>query len=272
MKSKLILFIKNNQIISISILFIFLALSISSIKIFNPNTDTVYVKVKVSQGLWWANSRRPNIWYVQSLKKGDVEYDTLLKPSATIEKVTYYPYPSEDIESQYDVYLDVKLKADKNNKQYKYNRSPITTGSPIDLEFSSTLVTGTVIKFDTKPFNPILEEKIVYLQKKGSYPAEYDEIEIGDTFFDGENIAFEILDKSFRNTSYITSDLYGNYTADRYINAKFITLKTKMLLQKTNLGYIYGEETAINPGAGLYIETPKHSYANYFVSKVEDIN
>ena len=177
-------------------------------------TEYVYVKVKVSQGFWWASTSKPSPWYAKAIKKGDIEYNILGKPIAEILEVRYYSVFAKDqpTENKYDIYLTLKLAADYNNRTQKYifKRSNLTIASPIDLETQSAQITGTVIKVSEQEFVDEYVEKTVFLTKSFAYPWEYEAIKVGDSYFDGEEIIFEVLDKNQVATSEIVTDYYGN--------------------------------------------------------------
>src|SRR3989344_5717272 len=89
-----------------------LVVIIALVKVSTSKPDYLYVKVKLSQGLWWASTQKPSIWFINAIKKGEIEYNLLGKPAAEILEVRYYsiPYsllaPSKD---QFDIYATVKL-------------------------------------------------------------------------------------------------------------------------------------------------------------------
>src|SRR3989338_8348156 len=92
----------DNYFISIFLACIAFVVLVSAYKLFFVKPTFVYAKVKVGQGLWWASTQKPSLWFVKNIKKGDIQTDLLGEPTAEILSVRYYPtvFPN-----QYDVYL-----------------------------------------------------------------------------------------------------------------------------------------------------------------------
>ncbi|MBI3366570.1 hypothetical protein HY041_03010, partial [Candidatus Roizmanbacteria bacterium] len=220
------------------------------------------------QGLWWASTAKPAIWFVSALKKGDVETSLTGSPIAEILNIRYYPWYSS---GQYDLYLTLKLKVSGNPKTGKYNfkRSTIGVGSPIDLEFPSVQISGTVIQLDTNPFEEKTVTKTVILTKKGAFPWEYSAINIGDKYFDGEQNVFEVLDKKSTDIAVQSPDVYGNSTDSTLDPKKYIVVKAKIKLQEKNNQLIFGEEQVINPGKTINISTANFTFNDYVVGGIE---
>ncbi|MEK9179376.1 MAG: hypothetical protein AAB893_02820 [Patescibacteria group bacterium] len=100
-----------NYFITIFFACIFFVGVVSVYKLFFAKDIYAYTRVKVSQGLWWANTAKPSILMLKAFKKGDVEKSLTGKPSVEILAVRYYPYWGTD---QFDVYLDLKLLVSGN--------------------------------------------------------------------------------------------------------------------------------------------------------------
>jgi len=249
----------------VSILFVGL---IAGYKLFFFKSTYVYVKVKIGQGNWWAGTSKPPIWFIRSLKKGDTEKNLLNRPFATILHVRYYPWPAT---TQYDVYVSLKLRVNKNPKTGKYNfkRSTIGVGSSIDLEFPSVQFSGTVIDLNEKPPQEMYVTKTVTITKRTAYSWEYEAIQIGDTYFDGEDKTIEIVDKKASDLSPQSFfDSYG-YSLSTLDPRKYITVRLKMKLMKTDDGLVLGEEQLINPGKWIYLSTKNFTFNDYFVGTIE---
>lgn len=261
-------FALNNYFISIFLAAIAFVVVVSAYKLFFTKPTYVYAKVKVSQGLWWAATQKPNIWFVKAIKKGDAETDLVGKPVAEILSVRYYPWYGSD---QFDVYLSLKLKVSKNKKTGKYNfkRSTIGVASPIDLEFPSVQFSGTIIDMSDKLSTDLYIEKTVTLTKKYAYPWEYEAIQTGDSYSDGEETVFTILDKTATETRSLTEDAYGNYPVANPEQKKYIIVKTKIKLRQVKDQLFFGPEQKIVLGKTLNISTNNFTFNDYTVSKVE---
>lgn len=231
----------------------------------------VYVKVKVSQGYWWANTLRPSMWLIKALQKGDADSSLSGKPNAIIQDVTYYPVANyTQYVDQYDLYLTVKLRVNKNDKtnKYSYNRAAITVGSPIDFEFKNAQITATVIGMSEKPYEDVYVDKIVVLTKKFVNPSEYEIIKTGDVYYDGREQVVEILEKEAVDAYELYSGVDNNYpiTAERLVN---ITIKAKMRLHERGDALFFGEEVQIINGKKINLETSSYILDQYLITSVE---
>lgn len=261
-------FLRKNYIISIFLACILFVGFIVVAKSVVSKTTYVYVKVKVGQGYWWVSSARPNIWYVNSIKKGDIAKDLLGNNIAQILNKRYYRYYSGD---QYDAYLTLKLKAgyNKRTNQYTYDRSILSVASPIDVQFPQVDVSGVVISLSTKPFDEKEYEKTIYLSKRYAFPWEFEAINVGDSTFDGEDEIFKILDKQNIETSNITTDVYGTSNPTITEPKMYITVKAMVKLKKIGDQWILGEDQVISLGRNISISTPNLEFDGYLVSKIE---
>lgn len=272
-KNFLRLFFKKKLLFSIIIgliLFISYVYFLKTPKV-QKRTD-LYVKIKLNQGLWWVTNAKPGIWFLDSLKKGEKEYDFLKKPIAEIISVRYYHQINFDLNqdlNQFDIYLLVKLSVDKINNRYIFKRSKIAVGAPIDLDFPSSQVTGTIISISTKPENE-LTEKIITLTKKYAFPWEYEAINIGDKYFDGEENVLEIIDKEAIDTFLLTTDYFGNINSQVQERRKYITVKAKIKLKKNLKNQlIFGEEQVVKKNAFANLTTDNYILMDFFVSDIE---
>jgi len=248
---KLLRFIKNNYFLLIFVFIIFFVVFVSFYKLFLTKSTYIYAKVKLGQGLWWASTSQPPLWLISSIMKDKKESQII----AQIIKVNYYPYFITGINNQFidqfDVYLSLKLKVTKNNKSFYFNRSIITVGTPIDLEFSNTQVSGTVISLSDKLLVDKYINKIVFLTKKDPFLWEYEAIKIGDYYFDGENKVFEIAGKEISE------------------NEDILTVKAKIKVKEINNQLIFANEKFFNLGKNINIITNNFNFNNYVISKID---
>lgn len=271
---KLWRFAIDNYFISIFLACIVFIIFVSAYRLFFTKPTYVYVKVKMGQGFWWAQTAKTPIWFIKGIKKGNIEKDLTGNLSTEILSVRYYPWVSN--QNQYDVYLTLKLKVTGNKKtgKYNFNRSSIGIGSPVDLEFPSTQFSGTIIDLSEKPFKEKLIEKTIYLAKAGAYykdfPFPYKDIVIGDKYFDGEDYVFEVLDKNLQNQIWtITNNLTGQ-TYEREVETnQGIIIKAKIKVREINNQLIYGEDQVVILNKPLNISTSKASFGDYMITGIE---
>ncbi|MFH1188854.1 MAG: hypothetical protein V1652_03360 [bacterium] len=241
---------------------------VSVYKLFIAKPTYVYVKVKVGQGMWWASTQRPSLWFVKAIQQANEQKDLAGKPVAKILNVTYYPYWGSN---QYDVYTTVQLQVSKvgNKGTYNFNRETIGVSSPIDLEFPTVQFSGTITALAEKPFKDAYEYKIVYLYKKYVNPWEYNQIQIGDSLSDGNEKVFEVLDKTRGETNEVLLSDLGkliNWDTEPY---RYVTIKAKVRVKKVDGQYVFGEEYIVSPGRGIPVVVSNLTFNDYSVIQVD---
>ncbi|HJX59393.1 hypothetical protein A2V61_00625 [Candidatus Woesebacteria bacterium RBG_19FT_COMBO_47_8] len=242
------------------------------LKLAKPNNRVVYIKMQVSQGLWWSVTSRPDAYFLRAIAKDDTEYSLLGQPVAQIASVRYYPsFDKTRPDNKYDIFLTVKLSASYNDKSQKYSfkRSSLVVGTPIEIETNKTLITGTIMEISKEPFNDEYVEKTVYLTKKYAYPWEYDAIKIGDKYFDGENVVFEVVSKNQKATSVIENDYYGNFNAGTLDSVRYISVKAKIKALKRDGAFYFGELKLLNSGSFLEIWTPNFNFQDFVIGSIQ---
>ena len=266
--NQFISFLKKNYLLLIFVACIGFVGLVSVYKLFMVKPTYIYAKIKVGQGMWWASTQKPALWYVKAIQQAKEQNDLTGKPVAKILDVSYYPYY---ISGQYDVYVTAQLKVSKvgNKGIYNFNRETIGVSSPIDMEFPNVQFSGTIIALSEKPTQDIYESKIVYLYKKSVNPWEYDQIQIGDSFFNGKEKAFEILDKQRGETNDILLSDIGKQLNSDIEPYRYVRIKAKILVKKVDNQYILGEEYVISPGRSLSVVTNNLTLNDYFITRLE---
>lgn len=264
----------SHYLILIFVLSIGFVTVISVYKLFISKPCYVYVRVKVGQGLWWASTQKPSIWLLNAIKLTKVEKDLTGQPIASILKIFYYPHilsvNNENYQNnQFDIYVDLKIKVVKlGSGLYNFKRSTIGIGSPIDLEFAKAQFAGTIIKINENPIKDTYVAKTIYITKPYAYPWEFDAIQIGDTYYNGEHRILEVIDKNYSDSTFVltTQERVVNPVSERreYIIVK---LKMKGIIESGN--FIYGEEQVILPGHKVELSTDHFTFFDYFVLRIE---
>lgn len=268
---------KNYFLLGLFLIISFVSL-VTFYKLFFAKSTFVYTRVKVGQGLWWASTTKPTIWMVNSIKKGDKQYSLVGVPGAEILDVRYYPVWSQGMAlSQYDIFLDLKLKVGYNSKTqtYSFNRSSVSVGSPVEIQFPSADVTGTVIELNKNPIKDDYVEKTVYLVNQGGYnkdfPYRFDNIKIGDSYFDGESEVFKVEDKWLeKNLWTITNNLTAQVFERPIESTQNIVVKTKMKLKNKNGELYYGEDYRVQDNVFIPLATKDYFFENFAIRKIED--
>ena len=264
----LISFLKKNYFLFIFAACIGFVGIVSVYKLFVAKPSYVYVKVKVGQGMWWASTQKPSLWYVKAIQQASEQKDLAGKPLAKILTVSYYPYYGS---GQFDVYVTAQLKVSRVGSKgtYNFNRETIGVSSPIDLEFPNVQFSGTIITLSEKPIKETYETKTVYLYKKAVNPWEYDQIQIGDSFSNGKEKVFEIMSKERGPAVGELLSQFGeslNWDTQPY---QFVRIKANVRLKKEDGQYIFGEEYPVFPGRGIPVVTNNLTFNDYMITKVE---
>lgn len=237
----------------------------------------VYVKVKVGQGLWWASTAKPNIWYASSIKKGDIKYGLSGKPEVEVLSVRHYPSPTPNwVSNQYDVYVTLKIVASGNKKtgEYSYNRSALMVGSPISLQFPQVDLTGTVTDISANPIEEKYIAKTIYLIYQGGFNKDfsyrYDNIRIGSKYNDGVEDVVEVLEKNLeKNIWPVANNLTGEIYEREIESTQNIVVKVKVKLKETPEGLFYGEDYKITSNASVPFSTEDYFFENFQIRKIE---
>ena len=267
---KVILFAKTNYILTIFLFIILLAGVLVLLKVVTGEKETIYVKVKVSQGLWWASTQRPAIWMADALEKGSKELTLNGETRAEILEVRKYPLGVPGlVNEQYEIFLVTKLNTTFNEKQdsYIYNRSPIAVGEPIDFEFESVHVSGTVTDFSQVPFTTEYTEKTVELVKYWAYPSEYDAVQVGEKYFDGQDNVIEIIDKRYDPVYEQYSGFGNNYAieTEKRIN---MVVTAKIKVQSKNNMYLFREDFPVQVGKKISLQTPSYFFDQFTIISI----
>lgn len=265
----LIELLQRNIIVTIVALCIAFVGIIAFYRLYVKKETFVYVKVKVSQGYWWATTQKPNMWYIKAIQGAKEEKDVVGAPLATVLRVAYYPWYGSN---SFDIFVTLRIKVTRMGKSgpYNFRRETIGVSSPIDFEFDTVQFTGTIVQMSEKPIDPVTRSKTVYLSKKYTYPWEYDAIKVGDYFNDGNANVIEILDKAKGETNEIIVNEGGKLISQETEEYRYIALKIKMRVREDGGQIFYGDEIIVSPGRNLGFVTNGFTFNDYVVSKIED--
>jgi len=260
-------FLVKNIFLSLFIAIIAFVGFVVVFRMLTAQPEYIYAKIKVSQGLWWANTAKPSIWLAESIQKGDVEKSLTGKPVVEVLEVRRYPWWGSD---EFLVYITAKLEVSKNMKigKYSFKRSAIGVGSPVDFELSNAQISGTITALSEQPFPHNESMKEVTFIKKWAEPWEFDAIQVGDKFNNGEEDVFEIIDKkiAYAQAEYVPRLGY-NYPS--YSEPKVhITVTAKILVREENNTIIFGEDQVLRLGKELNLSTEKYTFTDYLVSEI----
>ena len=264
--SKVRTFLVQNYIISILVAVLIFVGFVVVYKMVTQKNEVVYAQIKVSQGMWWVNTAKPGSWMLQAIQKGDVERNVVGKSIAEVIEVRSYPWWGSE---QFDIYITVKLSVDKNNRtgKYAYNRSSIAVGAPITFDLDKITVSGTIIALSDKPLERSLKPKIITLQKAFAEDWEYEAIAIGDSYNDGVDTVFEVLDKNYSDATSVYSNL-GRKEVLSTANPITIKVNVKILVDEINGTFLF-REMPIKLGRTLNIQTSTYIFENYFITEIE---
>ncbi len=262
---------QKNLILTIGVFIVIIVGAGVVFKSLTAKENTVFIKVKVSQGLWWASTLKPSVWLADSLHKGDKEVSLSGNPVAEIVEARRYPlgilgYSSE----QYDVFLTVRVKAGFNNKtnKYSFKRSNLSIGSPVEFEFQNAHATGTILALSQQPFQDEYVEKTITLQKDLAQEWEYTTIPVGDTYSDGEDTAVRVLDKNIIERLETYNSLSSNYPVFSG-NRVNMSVTLRMKLKKHNDMFLFREELPITVGRKVTLPAGQSMITEFIITDIK---
>lgn len=260
---------RKNSIVFMIIMCVGIVAAVSVYKLYIQKTQFIYVKVKVGQGYWWANAQKPNMWYIKAIQQAKEEKDVIGEPLAKVMRVAYYPWYGSN---SFDIFVTLRIKVTKIGKTgaYSFKRETIGISSPIEFEFENVQFIGTIVEMSEKPIIPVTKNKVVYLSKKYTYEWEYDAIQVGDYFNDGNANVIEILEKAKGETNEIIVNEGGKLLSSETEEFRYIMLKIKMRVREDGGQIFYGDEIIVSPGRNLGFVTNGFTFNDYVVSKIEN--
>ncbi len=239
---------------------------------FVRNAKTVYVRVKLSPGAWWSRGVRPGMWYVSKLKEEEVQKDIVGNEKARLLNIEYYPwlFTQGFSSDEYDVYIVARIivKYNKSDNVHIFNDTVLSVGSPIVLEFPSTLVTGTVVDFSERMFKDAGVDKTVLIAKY-AYPWEYDAISIGDKLINNKKTIVEVVDKWRQEESFTVVFDRGLIDGSMQEVRGLIYVKLRMRLKKTGNVLFLGEDQAMRKGKLFSFALPNFLFDDYRVVDIQ---
>ena len=144
----------------------------------------------------------------------------------------------------------------------------MAVGSPIDLSFPTFASAGTVTQLSEKPLDEKNKEKIITLVKRLAFPWEFDAIQIGDSYFDGESNIFEVLDKKYSDSIEYSIESVPNLPAGAEAR-RYIEVKARIKVVEKDNQMVFGEEQLIKKGKGINISTSNFTFNEYIVSDIQ---
>jgi hypothetical protein len=123
------------------------------------------------------------------------------------------------------------------------------------------------------PFEEKYAEKIILLIKQFAYPWEYEAIKAGDKYFDGEDTAFEVLEKTsgdlksiFSPQKSVGSSIIGMTVSEP---RQTIAVKAKVKVKEVGGQYIFGEEQKLFIGKTFNILTSSFAFNDFVITGIE---
>ena len=212
--------------ILLTVLIVIAAFGAYSLLIRKPSYITI--RVKIGDGV--------QAWYLNYLKKGLVQKDTLGRNSVEITNVFYYPKsPDSNV-----VYVDVKLQAVYSNssKEYTFKGRPVEIGNYIRMNPGSVLIEGTITgiqgvedKRETKHFivdTQTFGTDLAIPNTTGVYDYLAKSINVGDEVKDSDGkVIIKVLNKTVTDAKRVVVDSAGRsyLTTDPFKKDLFLTLE-----------------------------------------------
>lgn len=239
---------------------------VSLFKYTNAKPEYFYAKVMVKKTS--KDNPYPGANYTKLLKKGDVIKDFVGNKEVEILAVRYYPRSSdgEDNTNAYTIFLYLKIKKDDSkSKRFFYNKKEVKPGKNLDLDFFNAAITAEPLIISTEPIQEKYVEKTVtlwrYEGQSASNPNTFENIKVGESYFDGEDKVFEILSKRL-----VDLEPTGSNFQYIFLNSslKHVEIKVRMKLLDDN-GIYYFADQPIRYRMGLNIFSDHNFFDLYTV-------
>ncbi|MCL4338889.1 DUF4330 domain-containing protein [Patescibacteria group bacterium] len=269
--------LKNNQFQSLrkrigftEILFIlfFLSIFLFIFLYFHNTKKWIEVEMKVTTDPTLLSEwRSVPPWLIDTVKKGNTEYDGFGRPVAEVKDIQTYETNGNYKETYIKLHLNTLYN--KNQHKYTYASKDLTIGGPISVKPNGILIEGVVTAIQGISDNRKKVHKKVLLQMVGGpdyitngvEPWIADSINIGDITkdFAGNTIA-KVLDKKTAPAKRITVDANGNahlvqdpYLVDLYVTMDLLTIKEKGI-------YYFKDNEKVKINQTIYVTTSKYDY------------
>jgi hypothetical protein len=143
---------------------IFILILIISALFFLRKAEYVFVTVNVTHdaSLTFSEWGKPPAWYIDKLKPGISEKDSIGREQIKVEDVYRYNANGADSTSYYNIILKIKCVYNKKNNQYSYNGIPILIGSYQKFTVNNFQVNGFVQSISNNA--PSQEIKTLYVK------------------------------------------------------------------------------------------------------------
>lgn len=216
-------------------------------------------------------------WLINTVKKGDQEYDGLGQIVAEVVDIKTY----ETWGNYKEAYIKLKLNAlySSSQKKYSFSSKDLYIGGPLSVKPNGVLLEGIITAIEGITDTRKIVHKKVSLQIEGdagSYvtsgvrPWIADTIQVGDEMKDfNGNIIAKVLEKKVEPAKRITINLYGNpllvrdpYLVDLYLVMDLVTVEDKGL-------YYFKDNVKIKIFGILYYFTEKYDVSGKIINILE---
>lgn len=229
---------------------------------FNPKEEWITVEV-FDQNI--------PIFQVQSLQKKDVEKDASGKVIAQVEDITTQDTTIPQSPNK-DIFLRVKLlaKLNQRNKEYEFKSKIVKIGAPVELRFSSGLVTGTITGTENLMVRENVVEKIITIQQYNVLPWVSDNLTVGDSTINEKGYKItELVSKDVQPAEITTTTDTGQLLLERSPQRVDVTLKVKIRLREYNKRFIFLSNREISVGESITLRIGNTTIQNASIINIE---
>ncbi len=206
-------------------------------------------------------------WLINSVKKGDKEYNGFGQPVAEVVEIKDYETPN----SYKETYVKLKLSVNYNKTQKKYSfaSKDLAIGGPISVKPKGVLLVGVVTAIEgiSDPRKKVHKKVLVQFlygedrTTTGIKPWIAEAIQIGDETkdFNGNTVA-KILEKRVEPAKRITVDMQGkpHLVQDPYLVDLYLTMDLETYEDKSIFYYLDHGKVKINQE--IYFYTDKYDF------------
>lgn len=259
---KIYLFVKKLKTLDYLIIVAVILAGIILFKFFNPEEQWTTATV---------SANGVPFFQVNSLHVGDSEKNPSGKKIAEIINIQAYNAPLTPIANK-DIFVKIKLLAEINprSKELQYKNKVIKIGSPVELMFTSGLLSGKIADLGTDSQQGKSTYKTISLRLYDQWPWLADAIKIGtgEIGEDREKIS-EVIEKEIKPAEITTTAADGQTLLQTNPRKVDIILKIKVKVLKINDELIFHKDKEIIVGDTISLDAGNIRIENALIESIE---
>jgi len=266
-KNKFNQLIRRLSIFDFLIVFVLIASVVYASSFIFKKEKWLKVEIKVRpEEIWWDYKPVP-YWVADSIKVGDMQYDSLGRKIAEVLATEIY----ESGGGKKDVYITTNLKVsyEKKKKIDRFNNQTVKIGKPLNLELGNVGLQGLVMFIEGVEKNEEevnMEVETLWLMLPSWLP---EAISVGDQMKDNNGkVVAEVLEKEVNLAETTTVNDRGEILIKIDPLNRDVILKLRILAKRKEDIYYFREVQVVKVGNALWIKLPKIELHEVTITKI----